>query len=92
MVNRSSAGDSATSGAGVALGAPAAAGLSLVWSNIGSLSCRPAPTAGPAAPRRPPRGPAGLRRQRARNVMMPRTGSYGETPTVTRSPGTTLMR
>src|SRR5687767_12610745 len=29
---------------------------------------------------------------RARNVMMPRTGSYGETPTVTRSPGTTLMR
>src|ERR1051326_368355 len=24
--------------------------------------------------------------------MMPRTGSYGETPTVTRSPGTTLMR
>src|SRR5204862_6033392 len=24
--------------------------------------------------------------------MMPRTGSYGETPTVTRSPGTTLIR
>src|SRR5919206_1147963 len=24
--------------------------------------------------------------------MMPRTGSYGDTPTVTRSPGTTLMR
>src|SRR3954469_22927784 len=24
--------------------------------------------------------------------MIPRTGSYGETPTVTRSPGTTLMR
>jgi hypothetical protein len=29
---------------------------------------------------------------RARKVMMPRTGSYGETPTVTRSPGTTLIR
>src|ERR1700752_1178127 len=28
----------------------------------------------------------------ARNVMMPRTGSYGDTPTVTRSPGTTLIR
>src|SRR4029079_8923212 len=28
----------------------------------------------------------------ARKVMMPRTGSYGDTPTVTRSPGTTLMR
>ena len=27
----------------------------------------------------------------ARNVMMPRTGSYGDTPTVTRSPGTTLI-
>src|SRR5215510_5904052 len=24
--------------------------------------------------------------------MMPRTGSYGDTPTVTRSPGTTLIR
>ena len=24
--------------------------------------------------------------------MMPRTGSYGDTPTVTLSPGTTLMR
>ena len=32
------------------------------------------------------------RTYRARNVMMPRTGSYGETPTVTRSPGTTLIR
>lgn len=30
--------------------------------------------------------------QRALNVMMPRAGSYGETPTVTRSPGTTLIR
>src|SRR5688572_3472078 len=28
----------------------------------------------------------------ARNVMIPRTGSYGDTPTVTRSPGTTLIR
>ena len=65
---------------------------------MASLAAEALAEAGPRRRRRLREEDAGFRYSKrylaivARNVMIPRTGSYGETPTVTRSPGTTLMR